>query len=60
MQNVWSKTCPYIEVVVVEYADLLADKDLSTEIERAFGYDGVGVLAVRGVPELERRRLCLF
>jgi isopenicillin N synthase-like dioxygenase len=44
------------EVVVVEYADLLADKDLSTEIERAFGYDGVGVLAVRGVPELERRR----
>jgi hypothetical protein len=44
------------EVVVVEHADLMAEKDLSATIETAFGYDGVGVLAVRGVPDLERRR----
>jgi isopenicillin N synthase-like dioxygenase len=44
------------QVVVVEYDDLLADKDLSAEIETAFGYDGVGVLAVRGVPDLQERR----
>ncbi|KAI9980318.1 hypothetical protein PInf_026447 [Phytophthora infestans] len=32
--------------------DLVAKKDLSTVIEEAFGYEGMGILIVSGVPEI--------
>lgn len=44
------------DVVVLEYADLVAGKDLGAEIAKAFGYDGLGLLAVRGVPGFAERR----
>ncbi|GMF37760.1 unnamed protein product [Phytophthora fragariaefolia] len=44
------------DVPVVAYGDLAAQKDLSAEVEQAFGREGLGVLAVSGVPELDARR----
>jgi len=38
------------------YADLIAGADLTATIERAFGVDGLGILAVTGVPNLEECR----
>jgi len=32
------------------------DADFSNSIERAFGFDGLGILAVRGVPNLDKLR----
>jgi hypothetical protein len=37
-------------LVVLEYQDLLSDRDLSEDILRAYGEGSVGALAVRGVP----------
>lgn len=37
-------------LVVLEYDDLVAGKDLSEEILRAYGAGSVGALAVRGIP----------
>ncbi|KAF1775854.1 Isopenicillin N synthase-like [Phytophthora cactorum] len=44
------------DVPVVAYADLVAKKDLSIVIEEAFGYEGMGILVVSGVPELSSKR----
>ncbi|KAL4100454.1 hypothetical protein PRIC1_008246 [Phytophthora ramorum] len=44
------------DVPVVSYADLIAKKDLSPIIEEAFGYEGLGILVVSGVPELSTKR----
>ena len=48
------------DVVVLRYSDLVSGADLSSEIERAFGYDGLGLLAVSGVPQLAERRAALL
>jgi len=37
-------------LVVLEYEDLLSDKDLSEEILRAYGAGSLGALGVRGIP----------
>jgi isopenicillin N synthase-like dioxygenase len=45
--------CARIEVmslVVLNYDDLMSDKDLSEEILQAYGEGSVGALAVRGIP----------
>lgn len=48
-------------VVVVEYTDLVREgADLSASIGEAYGYDGLGLLAVRGVPGVAERRARLL
>eukprot|EP00965_Chrysotila_dentata_P206895 6183805-Pleurochrysis_carterae.AAC.2 len=44
------------DIVVLQYEDLLAGSDLTAEIERAFGYDGMGILTVAGVPGISDAR----
>lgn len=39
-----------MSLVVLEYDDLMSDKDLSKEILEAYGEGSVGALAVRGIP----------
>ena len=47
-------------VVTLDYNDLVAGVDLSDLIERAYGYDGLGVLTVKNVPSwLETRQKLL-
>ncbi|TYZ58791.1 hypothetical protein PybrP1_001567 [[Pythium] brassicae (nom. inval.)] len=48
------------DVPVVSYEDLVARADLSAAIEEAFGYDGMGILAVSGVPGLNPKRETLL
>ena len=48
------------EVVVLDYNDLIADVDLSEQIESAFGFDGLGLLTVKNVPQLELFRSTLL
>lgn len=48
------------DVPVVSYEDLVARADLSRAIEEAFGYDGMGILAVSGVPGLNPKRETLL
>ena len=43
-------------LVIIEYADLVAGKDLSEVILRAFGTEGLGALAVRGIPNYAELR----
>jgi isopenicillin N synthase-like dioxygenase len=43
-------------VVVLSYDKLLAGDDLSEEIEKAYGAEGLGILTVEGVPELADAR----
>lgn len=38
------------EVVTLQYADLVAGKDLSSEILRAYGPKGLGALTIAGIP----------
>ncbi|CAE8630023.1 unnamed protein product [Polarella glacialis] len=44
------------KLVVLEYADLQAGKDLTAEVARAFGPSGLGICAVRGIPNLQEIR----
>ena len=39
-----------MSLVILEYADLMSDKDLSQDILRAYGEGSVGALGVRGIP----------
>jgi hypothetical protein len=39
---------------------LLQRRDLTAVIEKAFGYDGMGILAVDGVPNLNEKRDALL
>ncbi len=39
-------------VVTIDYHDLVAGKDLSAEIDRAYNFEGVGLLTVKNVPKL--------
>lgn len=47
-------------LVVLSYADLQNGADLSAKIEAAFGQQGLGILAVEGVPDLEAKRGALL
>jgi isopenicillin N synthase-like dioxygenase len=47
-------------VVALSYEALLAGDDLTAQIEAAFGIDGLGILTVSGVPDLERLRAALL
>lgn len=48
-------------VVLVEYADLAnPEADLSASIREAYGYEGLGLLAVRGVPGVADKREALL
>ena len=46
--------------VCLEYDDLVNGVDLSAEIERAYGYDGLGILTVRGIPNLLEKKNTLL
>lgn len=49
-----------MSVVTLDYNDLVADVDLSEQIEQAYGHNGLGVLTVKNVPEwLEHRERLL-
>lgn len=53
-----------VQAVAVDYAQLLAppsaDNDLSSVIELAYGYDGLGILTVTNVPKVaDLRQRCL-
>lgn len=48
------------DVVQLDYQDLVDRKDLTSEIERAFGVDGIGVLTVKNVPEFLAARSALL
>ncbi len=47
------------DVVELDYNDLAAGVDLSAEIEKAYGFEGAGLLTVRNVPNYvaARKRL---
>ena len=38
----------------------MSGRDLSAEIAQAYGYDGLGILVVRGVPGVAERRAALL
>eukprot|EP00002_Diphylleia_rotans_P006461 TRINITY_DN15821_c0_g1_i1.p1 TRINITY_DN15821_c0_g1~~TRINITY_DN15821_c0_g1_i1.p1 ORF type:complete len:345 (+),score=69.79 TRINITY_DN15821_c0_g1_i1:57-1091(+) len=44
------------KIVVIPYTDLIAGKDFATEMERAYGGHGLGILLVSGVPNLPELR----
>jgi isopenicillin N synthase-like dioxygenase len=44
------------DIVCVSYASLMQEADLSTQIERAFGAEGIGILAISGGPQLAEMR----
>lgn len=45
---------------MIEYNDLLNGKDLGKEIEKAFGFEGLGLITIRNVPGVEElRKKCL-
>jgi len=43
-------------VVVLDYADLKAGKDLSASVEEAYGFNGIGLLVVKNVPNFVELR----
>jgi hypothetical protein len=43
-------------IVQIPYEKLLSGADLSKEIETAYGYDGLGILTVSGIPKLMELR----
>lgn len=51
------------KIVILEYNDIIANEttpELMKKIEEAYGYDGLGILAIRGIPEFEEKRVkCL-
>lgn len=49
------------EVVVIQYEQLTdPSSDVSDLIEKAFGPNGIGILAVRGVPTFPEKRRALL
>lgn len=43
-------------LVILDYNDLVNGVDVSNEIEKAYGFDGLGILAVKNVPNLSKVR----
>jgi len=50
----------HAKVVRLQYADLMAGKDMGKEIEEAYGPKGLGILTVSGVPHYPLSRLRLL
>ncbi len=48
------------DVVELDYRDLIEGKDLSQEIAKAYGFDGIGVLTVKNVPGFREARDALL
>lgn len=46
--------------VLVDFKSLSSGADLSKQIEAAYGYDGLGILAVHGIPDVGALREALF
>ena len=44
------------KVVVLNYDDLKNGVDLTSRIEEAYGFDGIGLLTVENVPTLVEKR----
>ena len=44
------------KIIELDYDDLVNEKDLSDKIEKAYGKDGLGILLVNNVPNLEKVR----
>jgi|EP01033_Poteriospumella_lacustris_P013414 isopenicillin N synthase-like dioxygenase len=51
-----SREVKIAEVVTLDYNDLVAGKDLTAEIERAYGDAGMGLLTVKNVPSFIEAR----
>jgi hypothetical protein len=51
-----SKSYVIGNVVTLDYNDLVAGKDLSAQIAEAYGFDGIGVLTVKNVPQFIEAR----
>jgi isopenicillin N synthase-like dioxygenase len=47
-------------LVVLDYADLVADRDHGDAIKIAYGFDGPGILTVKNVPRLTELRATLL
>jgi len=47
-------------VVLLQYDDLVNNRDLSASIHAAYGADGLGLLVIRGVPHLSEYRASLL
>jgi isopenicillin N synthase-like dioxygenase len=45
-----------VEVIVLDYEDLVNGVDLTDKIAEAYGKDGIGLLTVQGVPGLKQAR----
>lgn len=45
-----------MSLVQLRYQDLIDGKDLTEEIFRAFGPEGLGALTISGIPEYEEKR----
>jgi len=43
-------------VVILKYEDLVSGKDLTKSVGEAFGYSGIGLLIVAGIPNLPQYR----
>jgi isopenicillin N synthase-like dioxygenase len=57
---VFSSTSTGSNVIVLDYNDLKDGKDLTDEIESAFGKSGLGILTVKNVPDFQKRRMELL
>ena len=42
--------------MTIDFADLQSGVDVSDKIEKAFGFEGLGILAVKGVQGFEEDR----
>ena len=43
-------------MITIDFSDLQSEKDLSNDIEKGFGPEGLGILFVRGMPNYETAR----
>lgn len=49
--------CVSQAVVKISYEDLISNKDLTEQIDEAFNFNGYGLIAVEGVPEVIQKRV---
>jgi isopenicillin N synthase-like dioxygenase len=45
-----------LRAVTISFNDLKSENDLSTQIEEAFGFDGLGLIVIRDYPEFQEKR----